>query len=282
MRLKTLLVSVVLLTAGLAGHAQTPLTQFYARFVYDDGTAVAGGLQIFRGVAPNAVNIFGMALDANGRVQGALPLDASQSYYGTLNFTDSGGKQVSLGYNEAPFCMGTCAQPVIAALPLTEVVVTIAKATDTVAGMTLGPVPPPPSLTLPQIKFSTCVSTPAYQAPPNPTLYNTTDAGGGQAAGYVVPGETFDCTVSTPAAGTYQLNVRAESPDNSVGIHFEYPLGTKVGAEATVEHTIPYWGASEAFGTFPAGTVALPQGTVKIRVVVDATSKWMVNLNWFN
>jgi hypothetical protein len=113
-------------------------------------------------------------------------------------------------------------------------------------------------------------------------LYTTADAGGGQAAGYIVSGETFDCTVSVPAAGTYQLNLRAESPNNTVGVHFEYPVGTKVGTEATVNQTIASWGANEAFGTFPAGTVALPQGTVKVRVVVDATSKWMLNLNWFN
>ena len=285
MKSKTILAAIVFLLSIGAAHAQTTQTQFYARFIWDDGTAVAGGLQIFQGVAPNGTNILGMTLDSTGRVQGSVPLDPSLQYYGALTFTDPTGKLTSLSYAELPFCSATCAGPVLAALPNNEVDVTIAKATDMVAGVTLGPVPTPPStapVNLPNIKFSTCVSLPAFGTAPNPSLYTTTDTGGGLAAGYIVPGQAFTCTLTIPSAGTYNLNLRAESPYSGVGVHFEYPAGTKVGTEATVNQTISNWGANENFATFSAGTVNLPAGTVTLRIVVDETSKWMLNLNWFN
>jgi hypothetical protein len=272
----------LLLLAALPISAQVPLTKFYARFVYDDGTAVVGGLQIFQGVQPNGTNIFGVTLDSTGRTQGALALDPNQLYYGALNFTDPSGKSVSLPYVEVPYCSSACVQPVISAMPNSEITFTIAKSTDAVLSMTLGPVPALPAVLLPQTKFAACVSIPVYGPAPNPALYATTDTGGGLAAGYVVSGETYDCPVNATVAGAYLLNIRAESPNNGIGLHFEYPIGTKIGTAVVVNQTIPNWGAAEKFATFAGGQATLPAGPIKIRVVVDGTNKWALNLNWIN
>jgi hypothetical protein len=287
MKSKTILAAVAFLISVGAAHAQSTLTKFYVRFTYDDGTAVSGGLQIFQGVAPNGTNILGMTLDSTGRVQGSLPLDPTQQYYGALTFTDPTGKQTSLSYAELPVCTATCAGPVLAALPNNEVDVTIAKATDMVAGVTLGPIPAPTpasssAINLPNFKFANCVSTPAYGTAPSPSLYTTYDTGGGKAVGYIISGEKFDCTMTLSAAGTYNLSVRAESPYSGNGVHFEYPAGAKVGTEAIINQTIPSWGvSSENFANFSAGTAVLPAGQVTIRLVVDAPSN-SLNLNWLN
>ena len=271
MKSKTILAAIVFMLSLGAAHAQTTQTQFYARFVYDDGSAVSGGLQIFQGVAPNGTNILGMTLDSTGRVHGSVPLNPSLQYYGALTFTDPNGKLTSLSYAELPFCTATCAGPVLAALPNNEVDVTIAKATDMVAGVTLGPVPAPSSSLLPQIKFANCASVPAARTG------GTSDSGGGLVVGYIVTGQKFSCTVSVPAAGSYTLAVRAASGSGAGTLHFEYPAGTKVGGEISVPFTGSNW---DTYQTFTVATpVTLPAGNITLTTVIDSAG---LNLNWFN
>src|SRR5260370_18513432 len=117
-------------------------------------------------------------------------------------------------------------------------------------------------MALPQTNFASCTSTPAG-TPGAPT-----GTGGGLVEGFVVAGQTFDCQVQVPVAGTYPLDVRAMCGASSCGsVHFEYPAGTRVGTVANIPYTGPW--SADKYATVSAGTVALPQGPLKIPVGLD-------------
>ena len=137
MNIKALL--FVLLFSVLPLAAQTQQVQFYARFVWDDGTPIAGNLHIYQ---PNGTNVYGITLDANGRAQGSISIDPTLQYYGVFDYTDSSGLPATLGAFVPPFCHSVCSQAALETLPTGEVVTTIAKATGSILSFTLGPLPP--------------------------------------------------------------------------------------------------------------------------------------------
>jgi len=137
MKIKALL--FVLLFGVLPLAAQTQQVQFYARFVWDDGTPIVGALHIYQ---PNGTNVYGMTLDANGRAQGSISVDPTLQYYGVFNYTNPSGQPAVINGFAPPFCNLVCSQAALVVLPTGEVVTTIAKATGSILSFTLGPLPP--------------------------------------------------------------------------------------------------------------------------------------------
>jgi hypothetical protein len=69
-------------------------------------------------------------------------------------------------------------------------------------------------------------------------------------------------------AGTYTLSGCVASPNGPGKWHFEYPVGTKIGATLSVTNTSAY----NIFAYQNATTtVALPAGTITVRVVIEAS-----------
>jgi hypothetical protein len=244
---------------------------------YDDGMPDAGGSVI---VQEEGTNILGVTLDGNGRWQGALTVNPALQHSGSIVYLDSIGNKEQAAFTQVPLCNSACVSGVLANAPNNELELVITKATGAIVP-SLGPVPaPPPPMLLPQTNFSSCKSTPAYGKAPSPTLEPGTDAGVAvTVAAYIITGQTFDCAIQIVQAGTFLLNVRAESPNSNAKLHFEYPVGTKVGTPVSVTQTIPAWGQGNVYKTFPGGSVTLPAGIVNLRIVVDVNG---LNLNWLN
>src|SRR5260370_8606626 len=70
-----------LLLAATSARAQT--TQITAKFSYDDGTAVAGSVSLFR-VGPPDVLMGNYPFDSQGRFSSAIALDPAPQYPGLL------------------------------------------------------------------------------------------------------------------------------------------------------------------------------------------------------
>jgi hypothetical protein len=75
--MKKYLALFVLLLAATSARAQT--TQVTAKFSYDDGTAVAGSVSLFR-VGPPDVLMGNYPFDAQGRFSSAITLDPAAQY----------------------------------------------------------------------------------------------------------------------------------------------------------------------------------------------------------
>lgn len=261
-----------LILATLCLYTRANATIVSARFTFDDGSAVAGNVMLYRVATPADALVGTYALDAQGHVSSDIALDPTATYHAQL--VSASGTLLQQVWTAS--VSNAIASAALQMLPSGEIDVVLAKADDSVKSVQFV------QLALPQTKFASCLSTPAFGSAPNPTTATTTDAGGGLVAAYILPGQTFDCPVNIANPGTYPLNVRAETPFTNVQLHFEYPVGTKIGGEVTLTPTISAWGQSDTYQTFAAGTAALPAGQISIRLVVDTPSKWALNLNWFN
>jgi Carbohydrate binding module (family 35) len=261
--MKKILRLVLFTAAYLLAISSANATEVSARFTFDDGSAVAGQVTLYKVAQPTDTLVGTYVLDSQGRVSSDIALDPTATYHAQL--IAPGGNVLQQVWTAS--LSSTVASLALQMLPTGEIDVVLAKADGSIKSVQFV------QMDIPQTQFASCVSTPSART------YRTSDSGGGLAVGYIVNGQTFDCQVSVPAAGSYPLSVRAESPYNSAKLHFEYPVGTPVGNEVSVSATIKSWGSSEIFETFPAGMVALPAGTVTIRIVVDQKG---LNLNWFN
>ncbi len=254
------LLSVVLLC--LVGTANGTMVSM--KFTFDDGSAVAGNVVLYRVATPADVQIGTYTLDAKGQVASDLTLDPAATYHAKL-LSPNGTLLQEVWTVNVSSAMFTAA---LNTLPTGELDVVLSKTDSSIKNVQFVPL----SMALPQTKFASCTSTPAGTTGP------TTDTGGGLVEGFLVAGQTFDCQVQVPVAGTYPLDVRAMCGASSCGsVHFEYPAGTRVGTVANIPYTGPW--SADKYATVSAGTVALPQGTVKIRVVVDSV---YLALNWFD
>lgn len=234
-----------------------------ARFTFDDGSAVTGNLMLYRVATPADTLVGTYALNAQGYVSSDIAVDPTATYHAQL-VSANGTLLQEVWTTSLPSAI---ASAVLQMLPTGEIDVVLAKADGSVKSAQFV------QETLPNTKFTSCASNPPAKTG------GTLDTGGGLVVGYILAGQTFDCQVNVPTQGSYPLNVRAESPYNTAKIHFEYPVGTKVGNEVTVTATIPGWSSGDAYQTFPAGSATLPAGIITIRLVVD---QWGLNLNWFN
>src|SRR5260370_23254487 len=116
-----------------------------------------------------------------------------------------------------------------------------------------------------QTKFGACPSAQAVTTGPQ------RDTGGGLVEGFLGEGQTFDCQVQVPVAGTYPLDVRAMCGASSCGsVHFVYPAGTRDRTVANIPYTGPW--SADTYSTVSARTVGLPQGTRKIRLRLQSPS----------
>jgi hypothetical protein len=254
------LLSVVLLCFVGTAHG----TLVSMKFTFDDGSPVTGNVVLYRVATPADVQIGTYTLDVQGRVSSDIALDPTATYHAKL-LAPNGTPLQEVWTVNASSAIVTAA---INVLPTGELDVVLSKANSSVKNVQFVPF----ALALPQTKFASCTSTPAGTTGP------TTDTGGGLVEGYIVAGQTFDCQVQVPAAGNYPLNVRAMCGGSPCGsVHFEYPAGTRVGTAASIPYSGPW--SADKYTTVSAGSVTLPQGTVRIRVVVDSV---YLALNWFD
>jgi hypothetical protein len=234
-----------------------------ARFTFDDGSAVAGHVMLYQVATPADTLVGTFVLDGQGSVSSNIALDPTATYHAQL-VTATGTVLQQVWTTSLPTAI---ASAILQMLPTGELDVVLAKADGSVKSAQFV------QRALTETKFASCGSNPPA------ATQETQDAGGGLMIGYVVKGQTFDCQMNVPAEGTYPLNIRAESPVNYAKVHFEYPIGTRIGNEVTVTATIPNWSSPQAFQTFSAGSATLPQGAISIRIVVDRAG---LNLDWFN
>lgn len=257
--MKKLLVLLSVALFWLAGSAMG--TQVSMKFTYDDGSAVAGTIVLYQVATPADLQIGTYTLDSSGRVSANVALNPAAAYHAKLVAPNGTAMQEFWTINASSSIVNAA----LSILPTGEVDVVLLKSNSTVKTVQFV------AFALPQIKISSCVSTPAARTGP------TNDTGGGLVVGYIAAGQTFDCQMSVPSAGSYALNLRAASGSSSGGaVHFEYPAGTRVGNEVSVPFTGSNW---DTYQTLSAGTITLPQGTVTVRLVVDTAG---LNLNWFN
>jgi predicted esterase len=101
---------------------------------------------------------------------------------------------------------------------------------------------------------------------------NTGDIGGGQNVGYIDQGDWMDYAVSTPAAGTYTLNVRVASQMTGGQFQVRTSGGTVL---ATIN--VPNTGSWQGWQTVTT-TISLPQGSQTLRVISTSAASW--NINW--
>jgi hypothetical protein len=125
----------VLLLVATSARAQT--TQVTAKFSYDDGTAVAGSVSLFR-VGPPDVLMGNYPFDAQGRFSSAITLDPAAQYRGRLLGAD--GTSVILESVSIPLPSAVNAD-VIAVLPTGEIDVIISKSNPSVASAQVKLVP---------------------------------------------------------------------------------------------------------------------------------------------
>src|SRR5260370_41688837 len=104
-----------LLLAATSARAQT--TQITAKFSYDDGTAVAGSVSLFR-VGPPDVLMGNYPFDSQGRFSSAIALDPAAQYRGLL--LGPGGTSLILASPSIPLPPGVNAD-VIAHLPTRDI-----------------------------------------------------------------------------------------------------------------------------------------------------------------
>jgi hypothetical protein len=231
-----------------------------ARFTFDDGSPVAGKVVLFRVATPADVQVGTYTLDAQGRVSSDIALDPSANYRAQL--VAPGGTVLQEVWS-LPIPT-TAAVAIFQTLPSGELDIVLAKADASVKSAQFVPT------TLAPTKFASCASNPPAKIAP------TRDLGGGLFVGWIVAGQELDCPVKVPVAGNYPLNVRMSCGVAFCGtVHFEYPIGTRVGTEVSV----PYTGNWDTYRTLPAGEVTLPAGTVTMRLKVDSV---YLNLNWFD
>ena len=117
----------VLLLAATSARAQT--TQVTAKFSYDDGTAVAGSVSLFR-VGPPDVLMGNYPFDAQGRLSSAIALDPSAQYRSLLLAPDAAS--VILESRSIPLPAAVNAN-VIAVLATGEIDFIISKSSPSVA-----------------------------------------------------------------------------------------------------------------------------------------------------
>jgi poly(3-hydroxybutyrate) depolymerase len=103
-------------------------------------------------------------------------------------------------------------------------------------------------------------------------IESTTDVGGGQALGYINPGDWMDYNFNFPTAGTYTLNFRIACPNNGSSFY------VKVGGNTVATVYVPNTGGYQTWQTISV-TANFPAGQQTIRIESAFTYGW--NFNWF-
>ena len=120
--------------------------------------------------------------------------------------------------------------------------------------------------------FSSVIQAESYNYMSGIQLETTTDAGGGQNAGYIDAGDWMSYEVTIPVTGTYRVIYRVASPNSNTTLRLEKDAGaTQLGSV-----TIPNTGGWQNWANV-AHNVTLPAGTYSIGI---ATSTGGFNLNY--
>jgi hypothetical protein len=102
----------------------------------------------------------------------------------------------------------------------------------------------------------------------------TSDAGGGQNAGWIDAGDWLAYDVTIPTAGTYQIAYRVATPNANTSLRLEKDGGTTQLGTVTIPNT----GGWQTWADV-SHTVTLPAGTYSIGI---ATATGGFNLNYFS
>src|SRR5258707_7836367 len=164
------LLSVVLLC--LVGTANGTMVSM--KFTFDDGSAVAGSVVLYRVATPADVQIGTYTLDAKGHVASDLTLDPAATYHAKL-LSPNGTLLQEVWTVNVSSAMFTAA---LNTSPTGELDVVLSKTDSSIKNVQFVPL----SMALPQTKFASCTSTPAGTTGP------TTDTGGGLVEGFLVAG----------------------------------------------------------------------------------------------
>lgn len=127
------------------------------------------------------------------------------------------------------------------------------------------PPPPPPSSSTTKIEAENWTAMQGVQ------LEGTADAGGGQNVGWIDIGDWMDYTITTPAAGSYNLKFRVTSPNSNAKFDVKTSTGL-VLATVTVPNTGGWqsWTTTEKVLTLQAGTQV-----IRLQSLADG-----YNINW--
>lgn len=101
----------------------------------------------------------------------------------------------------------------------------------------------------------------------------TADAGGGLNVGYVDINDWMEYSVTTNAAGNYNINFRLAARNSTGQLQIRKPDGTVLSTLTT-----PLTGGWQTWQTVTAANVPLAAGTQTIRIVSTAAGNW--NVNW--
>ncbi|WP_062545236.1 carbohydrate-binding protein [Rufibacter tibetensis] len=130
----------------------------------------------------------------------------------------------------------------------------------------------PASTTTSAKAFPGLIQAEAYDAMFGVQKETTGDAGGGQNVGYTDANDWMNYSVSVASAGTYTINLRVASPNNTGAIEVRNSAGTTLASVA-----VPNTGGWQTWQTVSV-PVALTSGTQILQLYVKSGG-W--NINWF-
>jgi len=115
---------------------------------------------------------------------------------------------------------------------------------------------------------------PAYRTDEVAQIEGAGDTGGGYDIGWNNTNDWYKYTVNVTSAGSYNLNVRAASPNTTSAYHVEVD-----GTSVTGSVTIPNTGGWQTYSTLTTTGVSLTAGQHILRLVVDNGG---MNFNWIS
>jgi hypothetical protein len=127
----------------------------------------------------------------------------------------------------------------------------------------------PPVAVIVHVEASTAIA-----AVPAMQTENTTDSGSVLDVGFIQNGQTYDYSVSVPAAGNYALTVRSSSGAHGGTLTIQQG-GTMLGVVS-----IPATGGWQTWQTVAGPILALPAGPVTLHFVCSGTAGYLFNLHW--
>lgn len=135
------------------------------------------------------------------------------------------------------------------------------------------PPPPPPPQTCTNASYHGIgvIQAEAYCAMNGVQTESTSDSGGGLNIGWLDVGDWVDYNINVPSAGTYTVNYRVASPENTGEIQL------LSGGATLASRTIPNTGGWQNWTTV-SSTAVLSGGQQTVRLYINGAP---FNLNWF-
>lgn len=117
-----------------------------------------------------------------------------------------------------------------------------------------------------------------YRSSEGVDIQSTSDAGGGYNVGWISADEWLEYSITVPASGTYNINLRlARSGTGSSAISVRFGPDSQTLVNKTGTISVPSTGGWQNWTTVTATNVSLDAGTQIMRVYMDGSG---FNLNW--